>query len=260
MIQIKPNYDELRQVVAFCLCTWGWGCGTLVLACLLSVEWNCMRADAATQGPSRSMVYTFSPTITAAGMKHKWCFVRLWASCVREQVLVTKPCNYLVTICIFFIYFSPLYTALMWLFWSGWRQRGVGRGRGGEAERKESADFTVSLFSLQIRSHQTPRTAFGLARFGEKSRRDGSTVPLTLVPRLIYTGRLVGYQVAQNQCHTSPIHKLALFVMAVASGGARGARGAVAPPVKKPPLKNNRNQNTYLNILGILGMESYDFR
>ena len=46
--------------------------------------------------------------------------------------------------------------------------------------------------------------------------------------------------------------------MAVASGG--GARGAVAPPVKKPPLKNNRNQNTYLNILGILGMRSYDFR
>ena len=36
--------------------------------------------------------------------------------------------------------------------------------------------------------------------------------------------------------------------MAVASGGARGA---VAPPVKKPPLKNNRNQNTYFNILGV---------
>ena len=36
--------------------------------------------------------------------------------------------------------------------------------------------------------------------------------------------------------------------MAVASGGARGA---VARPVKKPPLKNNRNQNTYLNILGV---------
>ena len=44
--------------------------------------------------------------------------------------------------------------------------------------------------------------------------------------------------------------------MAVASGGAMGA---VAPPLKKPPLKNDRNQNTYLNILGILGMESYDF-
>ena len=36
--------------------------------------------------------------------------------------------------------------------------------------------------------------------------------------------------------------------MAVASGGARGA---VAPPVKKPPLKNNRNQNMYLNILEV---------
>ena len=42
--------------------------------------------------------------------------------------------------------------------------------------------------------------------------------------------------------------------MAVASGGQ------LPPPVKKPPLKNNGNQNTYLNILGILGMESYDFR
>ena len=41
--------------------------------------------------------------------------------------------------------------------------------------------------------------------------------------------------------------------MAVASGGEGwgGARGAVAPPVKKPPLKNNRNQNMYLNILGV---------
>ena len=36
--------------------------------------------------------------------------------------------------------------------------------------------------------------------------------------------------------------------MAVASGGQGGA---VAPPVKTPPLKNNRNQNTYLNILGV---------
>ena len=45
--------------------------------------------------------------------------------------------------------------------------------------------------------------------------------------------------------------------MAVASGGARGA---AAPPVKKPPLKNNRNQSAYLNVLWVLGMESYDFR
>ena len=37
------------------------------------------------------------------------------------------------------------------------------------------------------------------------------------------------------------------LTMAVASGGARGA---VASPVQKSPLKNNRNQNTYLNILG----------
>ena len=44
----------------------------------------------------------------------------------------------------------------------------------------------------------------------------------------------------------------------VASRGRKG--GSCPPPVKKPPLKNNRNQNTYLNILGILGMESYDFR
>ena len=35
-------------------------------------------------------------------------------------------------------------------------------------------------------------------------------------------------------------------LMAVASGAARGA--VAPPPVKKPPLKNNRNQNTYLNI------------
>ena len=51
--------------------------------------------------------------------------------------------------------------------------------------------------------------------------------------------------------------------MAVASGGARGAVAPFPPPpppVKKSPLKNNRKQNTYLNILGILGMESYDFR
>ena len=33
-------------------------------------------------------------------------------------------------------------------------------------------------------------------------------------------------------------------------GGQGGARGALAPTVKKLPLKNNRNQNTYLNILG----------
>ena len=38
-----------------------------------------------------------------------------------------------------------------------------------------------------------------------------------------------------------------LITMAVAIGGARGA---VAPSVKVLPLKNNRNQNTYLNILG----------
>ena len=48
--------------------------------------------------------------------------------------------------------------------------------------------------------------------------------------------------------------------MAIASRGGRGqggARGAVALSVKKSPLKNNRNQNTYLNILGVLGMELY---
>ena len=43
-----------------------------------------------------------------------------------------------------------------------------------------------------------------------------------------------------------------IMTMAVASrGGGGGARGAVAAPVKKLPLKNNRNQNTYLNILGV---------
>ena len=52
------------------------------------------------------------------------------------------------------------------------------------------------------------------------------------------------------------------FNMAVASGGGGGGggQGGHSPPSQKPPLKNNRNQNTYLNILGILGMESYDFR
>ena len=44
--------------------------------------------------------------------------------------------------------------------------------------------------------------------------------------------------------------------MAVDSGGARGQ---LPPAVKKPPLKNNRNQSAYLNILGILGMELHDF-
>ena len=61
----------------------------------------------------------------------------------------------------------------------------------------------------------------------------------------------------QLRTEPAPRKKHRSIFMAVASGGARGA---VAPPVKKPPLKNNRNQNTYLNILGVLGMESYDFR
>ena len=36
--------------------------------------------------------------------------------------------------------------------------------------------------------------------------------------------------------------------MAVASGGGKGGS---CPPSQKPPLKNNSNQNTYLNILGV---------
>ena len=41
---------------------------------------------------------------------------------------------------------------------------------------------------------------------------------------------------------------------------AGGQGGQLPPPIKKPSLKNSRNRNTYLNILGILGMKSYDFR
>ena len=45
------------------------------------------------------------------------------------------------------------------------------------------------------------------------------------------------------------------LTMAVASGGGGGGQGGQLPPppapVKKPPLKNNWNQNTYLNILGV---------
>ena len=48
------------------------------------------------------------------------------------------------------------------------------------------------------------------------------------------------------------------FFMAEAS---RGARGGSCPshPSQKSPLKNNRNQNMYLNTLGVLGTESYNY-
>ena len=39
--------------------------------------------------------------------------------------------------------------------------------------------------------------------------------------------------------------------MPVGSGGGGGGGGGQLPPSQKPPLKNNSNQNTYLNIFGV---------
>ena len=44
--------------------------------------------------------------------------------------------------------------------------------------------------------------------------------------------------------------------------GGGGKRGSSSPQPKlliESPLKNTKNQNTYLNVWGVLGMESYDY-
>ena len=52
--------------------------------------------------------------------------------------------------------------------------------------------------------------------------------------------------------------RVMVIVMAVASGGARGAVAPPSPTKKHHTLKNTRNENTYLNVWEVLGTESYD--
>ena len=83
-----------------------------------------------------------------------------------------------------------------------------------------------------------------------------------------WTNRLIRFVVFQRRfvvssaCHvvSSTCHVVSSTCHVVSSTShVISSTCPVLRLVKKSPLKNDRNQNTYLNILGVLGKESFDY-